>query len=143
MPDVSVRTAEPDDANAIARVDALARDGSDRARRVIRAIETGECLVACCADRVAGYAVVNECFFGRPFLELIVVEEVSRRRGAGRALIRAVIDRFDGRTMFTSTNESNEAAQRLFEALGFVRSGVIDNLDPGDPELVYVWKPAG
>lgn len=30
--------------------------------------------------------------------------------------------------------------QRMCEALGFVRSGYIENLDEGDPEIVY-FKP--
>ena len=40
--------------------------------------------------------------------------------------------------LFTSTNQSNGAAQRLFTSAGFVHSGRIEHLDEGDPELVYV-----
>jgi hypothetical protein len=39
--------------------------------------------------------------------------------------------------LFTSTNESNMPMQRLCEKLGFVRSGWIDNLDDGDPEIIF------
>ena len=42
-----------------------------------------------------------------------------------------------GKKLFTSTNESNTPMQRLCEQLGFVRSGRIENLDEGDPEIVY------
>jgi hypothetical protein len=33
--------------------------------------------------------------------------------------------------------------QRVCDALGFVRSGRIENLDEGDPEIVYFKRPAG
>ena len=42
-----------------------------------------------------------------------------------------------GEKLFTSTNESNAPMQRLCEKLEYVRSGRIENLDEGDPEIVY------
>jgi RimJ/RimL family protein N-acetyltransferase len=39
--------------------------------------------------------------------------------------------------LFTSTNQSNIAMQRLCESCGFERSGIVENLDEGDPELIY------
>jgi HicA toxin of bacterial toxin-antitoxin, len=36
---------------------------------------------------------------------------------------------------FSSTNRSNVPMQALFGKVGFERSGIIHNLDPGDPEL--------
>jgi hypothetical protein len=39
--------------------------------------------------------------------------------------------------LFTSTNVYNERMQRLCERLGYVRSGIIENLDEDDPELFY------
>ncbi|WZB72100.1 hypothetical protein WJ968_11125 [Achromobacter xylosoxidans] len=44
----------------------------------------------------------------------------------------------DTAKLFTSTNQSNVAARRLMAKAGFVPSGMIENLDEGDPELVYV-----
>lgn len=41
--------------------------------------------------------------------------------------------------LFTSTNVSNLPMQALLRKLGYHESGIIFNLDPGDPELVY-WK---
>jgi hypothetical protein len=31
--------------------------------------------------------------------------------------------------------------QRLCRRLGYMPSGMIDNLDPGDPEVIYCKKP--
>jgi len=42
--------------------------------------------------------------------------------------------------LFTSTNLSNLPMQSLLAQLNFKLSGVIENLDEGDPELVY-FKP--
>ncbi len=39
--------------------------------------------------------------------------------------------------LFTSTNQSNRPMQKLLEKLGYQPSGYIENLDEGDPELVY------
>ncbi|WP_177330351.1 hypothetical protein [Pseudomonas sp. CCOS 191] len=38
-----------------------------------------------------------------------------------------------------STNRSNEPMRRLLKRQGFVASGVVENLDQGDPERVYFW----
>jgi len=40
--------------------------------------------------------------------------------------------------VFTSTNESNAPMRALLGQCGYKPSGSIDNLDPGDPELVFV-----
>ena len=40
--------------------------------------------------------------------------------------------------VFSSTNQSNKRMQQLFHNLGFVKSGFIDNLDEGDPEMIYM-----
>jgi hypothetical protein len=40
--------------------------------------------------------------------------------------------------LFTTTNLSNLPMQSLLAKLGYKLSGVIDDLDLGDPELVYV-----
>ena len=61
------------------------------------------------------------------------------QRGVGSALVRHVARELaSGDRFFTSTNASNEAAQRLFARLGFRRCGTIEEIDPGDPEWIYV-----
>ncbi|MFJ4389225.1 hypothetical protein [Pseudomonas soli] len=39
-----------------------------------------------------------------------------------------------------STNRSNEPMRRLLERQRFVASGVVENLDEGDPEQIYCWR---
>lgn len=40
--------------------------------------------------------------------------------------------------IFTSTNASNRPMRQLLIQLGYQHSGTIENLDPGDPELIFV-----
>ncbi len=102
----------------------------------------GECLVARCNDALAGFAVVDRSFFDQRFVALLIVDPRHQRQGIGSALMRAVEDCFPGEKLFTSTNASNLKMQALCEQLGFVRSGYIEHLDEGDPEIVY-FKIAG
>ena len=39
--------------------------------------------------------------------------------------------------LWISTNLSNQPMQKLIAGEGFKMSGFIDDLDPGDPELIY------
>jgi GNAT superfamily N-acetyltransferase len=108
-----------------------------------RGVGAGECFVARDGDRIDGFAVFDRSFFEYPFIALLYVEPSRRRRGIAAALIRHIESICPGDRLFTSTNESNIVMQRVCEALGFTRSGYIENLDEGDPELVYVRRLAG
>ena len=61
-----------------------------------------------------------------------------RRRGLATALMRAAELECQSGKLFTSTNQSNIPMQQLCDRLGFIKSGYIENLDEGDPELIYV-----
>jgi ribosomal protein S18 acetylase RimI-like enzyme len=66
------------------------------------------------------------------------VGDAYRRRGLGSALMSQCEAAHDDDRMFTSTNESNAPMRALLAKIGFEESGIIHNLDPGDPELVFV-----
>jgi ribosomal protein S18 acetylase RimI-like enzyme len=103
-----------------------------------RAMERDEIVIATGDVDVIGYAVWNREFYECAFVWMLQVRPESRRQGIARALIQKIEREVGaGGRLFTSTNESNLIAQRTFRALGFRRSGVIDNLDPDDPEIVY------
>jgi GNAT superfamily N-acetyltransferase len=86
---------------------------------------------------LVGTAEFHLQFYGHAFIELLLVDERHRRRGVASALISACADLAPTNKLFTSTNRSNLPAQKLFTRNGFRASGSIDNLDEGDPELVY------
>ena len=105
---------------------------------LLRAHAARGLLVAERDGAIAGYIARTFEFFDKDFIALVVVDDAQRRRGIGAALMRAVeaISRQD--RIFTSTNRSNAPMQAMLERIGYVASGRIDNLDPGDPELVFV-----
>lgn len=63
---------------------------------------------------------------GRILTKADVLEEATKQLPAATS-----------QRMFTSTNQSNLKMQSLLAKLGYEPSGVIHNLDEGDPELVY------
>ena len=52
-------------------------------------------------------------------------------------MLRAIERRCRTPKLFISTNESNAAMRALLAKVGFRPSGVIENLDVGDRELVF------
>jgi ribosomal protein S18 acetylase RimI-like enzyme len=87
---------------------------------------------------VLGYVALEYSFYGNGFVSHLFVREEARRAGVGEALLRHAMAACRTPKLFTSTNLSNAPMQGLLRKLGFVLCGVIHELDPGDPELVYV-----
>ena len=83
------------------------------------------------------YAVLNYKFYDNGWIEMLYVHQQFRCQGIGSALIRHLVNECRTPKLFTSTNQSNVPMQRLLAKLEFDRSGIIENLDEGDPELVY------
>ncbi|MGE3303259.1 MAG: N-acetyltransferase family protein [Hyphomonadaceae bacterium] len=109
----------------------------ERARHVAAAFAAGRGWIVRDAGEIAGFAHTG-MFFGHALIELVFVAPGFRRRGAASALMRAIAAACEGDRIFTSTNESNASMRALCAKLGWAASGVIDNLDPGDPELIFV-----
>jgi GNAT superfamily N-acetyltransferase len=107
-----------------------------RSERFQRAASEGRLLVAELDGELIGYAALG-WFSGYDFLELLAVRPDKRRQGVATALIRAIEARSRSGKLFTSTNRSNRPMRRLCARLGFQPSGIVENLDDGDPELVY------
>jgi GNAT superfamily N-acetyltransferase len=79
-------------------------------------------------------------FFEHGFFSLVYVDPPERRTGAGETLLRHLISACRTSKLFSSTNETNSPVHALFTRLGFKVSGVIQNLDPNNPEMIY-YKP--
>lgn len=94
-------------------------------------------MVARTGDELLGFAVWDLSFYGNGFVALLIVRPDCRRSGVASALMRSLEELCPTEKLFTSTNESNTAMRRLCARLGFVESGRIENLDEGDPEVVY------
>jgi GNAT superfamily N-acetyltransferase len=135
-----IRPATGADAALIASIDAASGAPQDahRAALVPTLLAFGMSWIAEADSAAAGYAIVSKRFFSRPFVELLVVAPAHRRQGVGEALMARCEEAHDGGALFTSTNQSNTAMQALMAKAGYGASGIIYNLDPGDPELVFV-----
>jgi len=131
-----IRTAGQADARRIGELDREWTPILDRAGSFQRAASKGRLLVADVEGELVGYAAQGR-FFGYDFLELLAVRPDKRRQGIATALIRAVEARSASGKLFTSTNRSNTPMRGLCQRLGFQRSGVVENLDNDDPELIY------
>lgn len=134
---VAIREAESADVQAIT---SLSRSGGRAAvsEYATRRLEGASvCLVATIDETVVGYVALDYSFYGNGFIPVLFVAETSRRSGVGTSLMRAVERKCKTPKLFTSTNRSNIPMRSLLAGIGFEPSGIIDNLDEGDPEVVY------
>ncbi len=134
----TIRRAGRSDLPALLAVDPRLESDAVRARTVPLLLDAGLSWVAEAEGQAIGYVIATTHFFARPFIDLVVVAEDRRRQGIGTALLAACEAAHDDDRIFTSTNESNAPMRALLAAAGYQVSGVIENLDPGDPELVFV-----
>ncbi len=134
---MNLRLARIEDLQAIVAIDPNAQRDDRRVGFVRHAIESGSCWLAEEPPSVLGYVVVDYSFYGNGFIPLLFVSEPARRGGIGSALIEEAVRQCNAAKLFTSTNLSNVPMQGLLAKLAFQLTGVIHNLDPADPELVY------
>jgi ribosomal protein S18 acetylase RimI-like enzyme len=134
-----IRPATAVDLVAVLRLDPLAVAGDpQRAEFLSRCTAVGECHVYVADGNVSGFVVRRPAhFFGRDFVELLVVDAAHHRSGIGRALLRHALDTAFSAQVFTSTNASNTAMRALLRAEDWTFSGRLDGLDAGDPELFF------
>src|SRR5258706_7770374 len=133
-----IRLAVPSDAEEITRFDHVALAASARRELIQRSVDSGRCFVAIGDGRVVGYAVLEYSFYDNGFLSMLYVAEPFRRRGFAAALMRHIENECRTPKLFTSTNQSTLPMRSLLAKLGFEPSGIIENLDEADPELVFV-----
>src|SRR5918997_2882696 len=134
---ISIRPAVGSDVEALCSLDLIARQGSERREFIRREVAAGTCFVAVAGEEVIGYGVLNYTFYHNGCVDMLYVHSDHRRRGAGAALLRHMESLCRTPKLFTSTNLSNLRMQSLLAKLGYKLSGVIHDLDEGDPELVY------
>ena len=125
------------DTTRLTELDTVARSDSSRADYITKAVSADEAWVYLADDCIAGYAVMNRSFFSRVTIEMLMIDTKHRRSGIGTMLLRHLEGICDSDELWTSTNLSNTPMQRLFMKLEYEMAGFVNNLDPGDPELVF------
>jgi GNAT superfamily N-acetyltransferase len=134
---ISIRPAVETDIEALCSLDLVARRENERREFIRREVASGNCFVAVMNETVVGYGVLNYTFHHNGCIDMLYVDSDHRRRGAGAALLKHMESLCETLKLFTSTNLSNLPMQSLLAKLDYVLSGVIHNLDEGDPEIVY------
>jgi GNAT superfamily N-acetyltransferase len=139
QPPDGIRRAVAGDVDGILRTDHIAARGDrERAEFLRVSLLAGHCHVHVAGGAVTGFVIVRPAhFFGRDFIELLIVGRAARRSGVGRALLRHAHATAGTSQVFTSTNTSNHPMRTLLEAEGWSFSGELSGLDDGDPELVF------
>ncbi|ASN06408.1 GNAT family N-acetyltransferase [Virgibacillus necropolis] len=129
--------ANPSEVDNIVEIDREVIDNNSRREYIEEAIKTGRCIVVNNEISIVGFLIFDTHFFGNSFISLIVVSTSQRRKGYAAALIDYFVNMAPTPKIFSSTNKSNKNMQNVFTANGFVQSGVIENLDEGDQEIIY------
>lgn len=134
---IYIRQAVENDIETLCSFDLIARVENERREFIRREVISGNCFVAVEGDTVFGYGVLNYTFYYNGCIDMLYVHSDHRRKGAGEALLRHLESVCKTPKLFTSTNLSNLPMQSLLAKSDYILSGVIHNLDEGDPEIVY------
>ena len=132
-----IRPGTSRDVESLIALDPVAVINPKRTEFIQHAIRADTCYVAEVDQQIVGYSVLTHNFYDNGMVELLVVRDQDRRAGVGTALLNHMVLKCETPKLFTSTNQSNKPMQVLLAANGFVKTGFIDNLDDGDPELIY------
>jgi ribosomal protein S18 acetylase RimI-like enzyme len=136
----TVRRGAAADAAALKTLDTVVPVDPRRAASIDDWLERDVVFIAEVDDNVVGYGVFNHDFFHHGNVDMLMLHPDSRGQRIGEQLLRALEEVCDTPKLFCTTNVSNHRMQRLLSRLGFAACGFIEELDPGDPELVYVKK---
>ena len=137
---MNIRQAQEGDLEKIFAIDHISRMEEERRQFISKSVHDGNTFIAVTDNQILGYSVLEHSFFNRGLITLIMVDPNQRRSGIGSALIHHVEGLCESNRIFTSTNESNQPMRALLKKLGYKQSGVVNDLDPGDPELFYSRK---
>lgn len=125
------------DLDEIMRIDSEVVGDDNRWAYIKRAIEDDRCLVFKSEQRIVGFLIFDTHFFEHAFISLVIVSPSERKKGVAKALIYVFENISPTEKIFSSTNLSNEVMHNLFHSLGYIKSGTVENLDEGDPEIIY------
>jgi ribosomal protein S18 acetylase RimI-like enzyme len=134
---VNIVEAQLTDLNAIVQIDREVIGNASRRDFIEDAIKQGRCILVKENNDVAGFSIYDTNFFECTFISLIIVPPAKRRKGYASHMLNHLVRTSLTDKIFSSTNRSNQSMRKVFEANGFVESGIVENLDEGDPEIIY------
>ena len=135
---MEIRQARESDIEALPALRRYVQEETPRHRAFIRRVlPLGDMHIVLIDGEFAGSVITDIHLWGRGFVWLLWVEPDFRRQGVATALMRHAEKLASPPRLFTSTQSSNLASQRLFESLGYERSGQLEKMDDTNPELFY------
>jgi ribosomal protein S18 acetylase RimI-like enzyme len=135
-----ILAADIADLDKLVAIDREVIGNASRRGMIKRAVENGQCLIAKEEEEIAGFLIHDTSFFECAFISLIIVSPSKRRRGIASMLMDEMVKSSATEKVFSSTNQSNADMHKVFHSNGFVESGIVENLDDGDPEVIYFKK---
>ncbi|MFD1739804.1 GNAT family N-acetyltransferase [Bacillus salitolerans] len=141
MRDVSI--ALLNDLEKVVEIDKEVIGNDSRKGYIKKAMEEKRCIVVKERNSITGFLTYNTHFFESSFISLIIVNPLERRKGYATSLLTYFIENAPTFKIFSSTNQSNQTMKEVFKQNGFVQSGYVDNLDEGDPEIIYFRRRIG
>ena len=136
----NVTKASINDLDSIVHIDIDVIGNDSRRNYIKHTIREGRCIIVTEENSISGFLTYDTNFFGCTFLSLIIVSPTKRRQGYASSLISYMLSHSPTQKIFSSTNKSNESMQKVFNSNGFIRSGIVENLDEGDPEIIFYTK---
>ena len=136
----SFRQATTRDKDVICRIDATILGDTRRAEEICQAIDSGQCYTVSYETKVSGFAIMNQSFFRQAFLSLLSVHPAYQRKGLGETLLFHLEEICPTEKLFLTTRLSNKPMQNLCRKLGYLESGIIHNLNPNEPEILFCKK---
>ncbi len=135
---ISIRIAKPSDIKALVDLDPVSSTDVKRIPFIKQSVRSKTCHLLESNGCLVGYGVFSYGFFQYGFIEMMYIHPDFRREHLATRLMNHFEVICSTEKLFTSTNTSNIPSQRLLASLGYQPSGVIENLDEGDPELIYL-----
>jgi len=132
-----IRNATENEIDQIIAIDYIASTEETRRQQIREWIKKDCAIIALIDERILGYAVLEYTFFSCGFISMLIVQEEHRRYGIATALVKRLEEACNTEKLFTSTNESNIPMQAFLASMSYEPSGIVHNLDEGDPELFY------
>ncbi len=117
---VLIRRASESDLGRLAEIQALCPEAAQWSK--VRDFLSYDVLVAVPQDSIVGFAVAREIGMGESELLNLAVAPEWRRRGIGRRLIESLHALRPG-ALFLEVRESNQAARKFYDVLGFQEVG--------------------
>jgi hypothetical protein len=133
----SLVKSQLNDLDEIVKIDRDVIGNDSRQKHIKKAIEENRCIAIKNEFSFVGFLIFDTHFFDCSFISLIIVKATERRKGYATSLMKYFISISPTKKVFTSTNQSNKRMQEVLKANGFMQSGIVENLDEEDPEIIY------